>query len=405
MVNIDGFVNPGFESVAEVFEQNFTRRGDDGAAFAVTIDGVPVIDLWGGVSDLDNGMRWNENTIGMIFSGTKGLVAICLLLLLERGELELETPVSRYWPEFAEHGKGEITVAEIASHRARLPGIRVPLTEARITRDRDMATLLARQAQESDERARLAYHPLTYGWLCGELVRRITGTSIGNYFAREVAEPLGLELWIGLPESLEARVASLHYGPEWGMRPQFDDALLASDELLASVWGNPPLFPRDHIPWNTPGFHSCEIPGVNGIGTARSLARLFGFLACGGAVDGTGLLSRATIARGTTEESRFLDPFVAEPMAYGVGLQLQTQLMRYGPPADAFGSAGAGGSIHGAWPSERVGFSYVMNQMRDDVFRDPRSRVLLDALHQALPDGRAKESELANQLRKSMPRP
>ena len=379
-----GFVASGFEQVRKEFDRNFVERGDIGAAFAATRDGEVVVDLWGGVSDEAESTPWDRDTAAVIFSGTKGLVATCLLLLVEHGEIDLDAPVAKYWPEFAQGGKAVITVADAASHRARLPGIRTPLDESDLTDDRKMARLLAEQKQEDDPRAALAYHALTYGWLCGELVRRVTGLSIGQFFAHEIARPLGLDVWIGLPSFLESRVATLCYAPAWGSQPQLDETQLAVDGLLQSVWGNPPLFPRDHNPWNTQRFHSCEIPGVNGIGTARSLARLYGCLACGGEIDGVRLLSEPTLRRGTTELCRFQDPFVDEPMAYAVGFELQTELERYGPPQDAFGSAGAGGSVHGAWPSTRVGFSYVMNQMRDDPMSDSRSRVLLRALNDAV---------------------
>ncbi len=155
---------------------------------------------------------------------------------------------------------------------------------------------------------------------------------------------------------------------------------------MQAVWGNPPLFPREReLPWNEPRFHAAEIGGANAIGSARAVARLYGCLARGGQLDGVRLLSPATLALGTRERSRFTEPLTGEPMAYGAGFQLQTERAAFGPPAGAFGHSGAGGSVHGAWPRERVGFSYAMNVLRDDPDGDPRAHALLHALHAALP--------------------
>jgi CubicO group peptidase (beta-lactamase class C family) len=245
-----------------------------------------------------------------------------------------------------------------------------------------MAALLAAQPQEADPRAAFAYHALTYGWLCGELVRRVDGRSVGRFFADEVAAPLRLEAWIGLPAAVEARVAQLELAPNWGESAAMDPAQ-ADDAMLQAIWGNPPLF-EDELPWNTRAFRAAELPGANGIGAARSIARLYGCLARGGELDGVRLLSEATLALGRQEASRGYEPFVEKDMAFGVGFALQTPAAELGPPPDAFGHGGAGGSMHGAWPRERAGFSYVMNRLRDDEDTDPRADALLAALHAAV---------------------
>jgi len=384
-VNIHGWVGDGYEAVRIAFERNFAEHGERGAAFAATVDGEPVVDLWGGLADPASGSPWQEDTLQVIFSGTKGLVALCLLLLVDRDELELEAPVARYWPEFAAHGKGAVRVLELASHRARLPGIRTPLEEDEILDDRRMAALLADQPQETDPRAGDAYHALTFGWLCGELVRRVDGRSIGAFFDDEVARPLGLDVWIGLPPELEGRVATLEYAPSWwdGRR---DEAEVANDPLMVCVLRNPPVFPPGPLPWNRPAWHRAEIPSAGGIASARSLARLYGCLARGGELDGVRLLREQTLADGTRELTRRVDPLIDEPHVFGVGFQLQNVAHRLGPPADAFGHGGAGGSMHCAWPSRRVGVSYAMNALRADMPVDPRSHALLQALHGALVD-------------------
>ena len=194
MTSVGGFVAPGFERVREEFERNFTERGELGAAFAAVRDGELVVDLWGGIADKATDQHWHEDTLQVVFSGTKGFVAVCLLLLVERGLLELEAPLSRYWPGFA---KDEIRVRDVVAHTARLPGVDEPLTLEEALAGARPVELLETQRPSKDPRAELCYHALTYGWLCGELVRRADRHTVGRLFAEEIAEPLGLEIWIG----------------------------------------------------------------------------------------------------------------------------------------------------------------------------------------------------------------
>lgn len=378
-----GTVARGFEAVARAFESNFADSQEVGAAFSAVVDGRTVIDLWGGSADPDRGSAWTSETLQTIFSGTKGLVAVCILMLVERGRIDLDAPVCRYWPEFAAEGKENVRVVDVTTHSARLPAILAPLDEDDLTDARKIADLLAAQPCDNDPRAENAYHALTYGWLCGEIVRRVDGRSIGQYFQDEIAEPLGLRIWLGLPVELESRVSVTSYGPNWSAR-RCREAELRSDELLTRIWANPPLFPADRLPWNRPDWHEAEIPGAGAVASAASVARLYGCLASGGEIDGIRILSPATIALGTQEVVRRFEPFLEEEQVFGIGFQLQTDRNVFGPPKDAFGHGGAGGSVHGAWPSLGVGFSYAMNSMRDDSEVDPRSRLLLEALHSCL---------------------
>lgn len=382
-MTVEGLVAPGYEAVRDVFELNFTERGEVGAAFAAVRDGEPVVDLWGGYRDPDHLTPWTRDTLTVVFSGTKGLVALCLLMLVDRSLLDPDAPVSHYWPEFAAAGKADMTVSMVASHRARLPGIRTVLKVEDVLDDVRMAELLAAQAPERDPRAGDVYHAFTFGWLCGELIRRVDGRSVGRFFAEEVAMPLGVEIWIGLPAVLEPRVSTLRYAEGWGAE-LFDEQRLANDELLRTVWANPPLLMPSHLPFNSQAFHAAEIPGAGAIATARSMARLYGCLARGGELDGIRLLSDTTLDRGRAYLTSRREPLANELNAFGIGFELQTQNLPLGPPPNAFGHGGAGGSQHGAWPSERVGFSYCMNHMRDDAVVDPRSQSLLTALHEAL---------------------
>jgi CubicO group peptidase (beta-lactamase class C family) len=369
-------VAPGFEGVRSEFERNFSERGDVGAAFAAVLDGRVVVDLWGGFADRDAGVDWSEDTLTVVFSGTKALVAVCLLRLVEQGRLDPDAPVVDYWPEFGQEGKHDVLVSHVVSHRAGLPGLRTPLTFADIPDDRRMGQLVAQQAPFWRAGTQACYHPFTYGWMCGELVRRIDGRSIGAFFAEEVARPLGLEIWIGLPEEHERRVSKLCRADE-----PAPAAPTCDQELAWAIDQNPPLLAGEPTVWNSRAYHAAEIPGAGGIATARSMARLYGCLSRGGELDGVILLAPETLAAACRPLAAGADPCFGWPFAFGFGFALQNELYELGPPDDAFGHGGAGGSIHGAWPAERVGFSYCMNEMREDL---GRSESLLRALHRAV---------------------
>lgn len=377
---IEGFVEPRFEPVAEEFERNFTERAEVGAAFAATHQGQMVVDLWGGIAAPDR--PWQRDTLQVIFSGTKGLVASCILLLIERGQLELDAPVARYWPEFAQNGKDTVRLRHVVSHRAGLPGVVAPLSYEDWPDYERIERLLAEQPLMSDPDAFNAYHALTIGWLCGALIRRIDGRTLGRFFDEEIAKPLELDAWIGAPQSVEPRIGRMQLGE--GVGPLTAEQM--ANDALRTIWGNPMLFPNDDMAWNTRAIHAAEIGGAGGIADARSMARYYGCLALGGTLDGVTILTPETIAIGRNELSRFMDPYIAEAMAFGTVFALQTPQKRFGPPEDAFGHTGAGGSIHAAWPATGTGFSYVMNEMRADP-EDRRSRFILEALARCVDDG------------------
>ena len=377
-VPIHGFVADSFAPVAEQFARNFTELGDVGAAFSVVRHGETVVDLWAGTSA--PGRAWAEDTLQVIFSGTKGLTATCMLMLVDRGQLDLEKPVAHYWPEFS-NGKERLLVRDIVSHRSGLPGITEgTLAIDDLADDRAMEARLAAQPLSPDPNAYRCYHALTIGWLCGGVLRRIDGRSLGHFFADEVAGPLGLDIWIGLPEAQEPRVGTLQLASDWGPWDADLTPEQKADPTRRSIWANPPLFPTDGLAWNTRPYHACEMPGGGGIATARSMARHYACLANGGELDGVRLMRPETIAAGRRELNRFMDPFIAEPMTFGTAYALQTEQGRFGPPADAFGHSGAGGSIHCAWPSQGLGLSYVMNEMRADP-EVRRTHGMLEALY------------------------
>lgn len=208
-MDVGGTVAAGFEPVGEAFESNFAERGDVGAACCVYLDGRPVVDLWGGLADARTGQEWAEDTLTLVYSTTKGVTAICAHHLAERGQLDLDAPVSTYWPEFAAAGKEGATVRHLLSHRAGLPAFDTKLAVEQALAWEPAVEALAAQAPLWDPGRRHGYHAVTYGWLVGEVIRRATGRSVGRYLADEIAGPLGLDLWIGLPEAEEGRVARL----------------------------------------------------------------------------------------------------------------------------------------------------------------------------------------------------
>ncbi|GGM36368.1 serine hydrolase domain-containing protein [Dactylosporangium sucinum] len=368
---VAGHVEPGFEPVRDAFAAAFTDDGELGAAFAAYRDGEPVVDLWGGVADARTGAPWRPDTMQLIFSGTKGLVAVCLLLLVDRGRLRLDRPVAAYWPEFAAAGKGGVLVRDVVAHTARLPGLTTPVTWREATDATRMAALVAAQPQSNDRRAADTYHTLTFGWLCGELLRRIDGRTVGRFFAEEVAGPLGIEAWIGLPAALEPRVARLELDLHAPGPPEHD-------AFARSVLANPVRRERLGFPGNERAWHAAEVPAANGIATARAVALLYGRL--------DRLVGAATLDLARRPLSVRVDPLHGGAMAFGVGFQVQTEAQPFGPPPDAFGHGGFGGSLHGRWPGSRVGFSYATNLLRDDP-GDRRAARVLAALHDCLADG------------------
>jgi CubicO group peptidase (beta-lactamase class C family) len=351
--------------VRAAFEDNFRVRGEVGAAFAVYLEDRLVVDLWGGRA---GDRPWTPETLQLVFSGGKALVATAVLMLVQRGALDLDAPVRSHWPEFA---AGEVRVRHLLDHTAGLPGVRTPIGYDDVLDGRRPAALLAEQAPWWPPGRRLSYHALTFGWLLGELVRRVDGRSVGRFVRDEIAAPLGIDAWIGLPPEHAQRVARTIRRTD--APPEAMRGTMAEGEGAWCVWANPPLFYGPRLVWNDPRFHAAEIPGANAIATARGMARFYAALLAGELLE-PGLLRAAT-----AEHARGRDPFSDLPFRFGLGFQLQTELGQFGPPATAFGHGGAGGSAHGAWPEQRIAFSYVMNELRSDP-RDARPLALLDAL-------------------------
>jgi CubicO group peptidase (beta-lactamase class C family) len=373
-VTLDGHIAPGFDAVASAFEACVAEDAP-GGAFAAVVDGQPVVDVWRGTVS-DDGRAWQRDTVCLVASGTKGVVAVAMLMLIERGLLDLESPVARYWPEVGANGKAHVRVADVVAHTAGLPGVIAPLSVEDLGDAPKIQALLA--AQEPIVAVGTAtYHAITYGWLCDALVRRVDGRSVGNFVAEEIAAPLGLDLSIGTPLERALRAAQLRQAPTFALSAFLGDG--EPDPRLALVYGNPPVWPL----WNDPAMLALEVPGANCVTTARAMARLYGCLARGGEIDGVRLLQPGTIEIGRRQLSTGEDPLSGRLLRFGVGFELAPNPSELGPELDAFGHTGAGGSSHGAWPSLRTGFSFVISEMRSET-DDGRARRILDALHWAL---------------------
>jgi CubicO group peptidase (beta-lactamase class C family) len=390
MAEVDGEVMAGFEPVREAFRANFVEHGDLGAACAVYVRGTKVVDLWGGVADERTGRPWQEDTLQLVFSTTKGATAICAHVLAERGELDFDAPVASYWPEFAAAGKGEVPVRWLLSHRVGLPAL-AERTTPEVALDWDAITeLLANETPLWEPGSAHGYHALTYGWLVGEVIRRVSGRPIGQFFAEEVAGPLGLEFWIGLPESAEPRVARLvELAPIGGVPEDFDVSALPPEQQAAIAHFADPeglaqralRITEPPLHWNDPAVHRAQIPAANGICTARSLARMYAAVV--GEVDGVRLLEPKTVERATEIQSDGPDRVLFAPTRFGLGFMLSSEFSPFGGPR-SFGHPGAGGSVGFADPEGEWSFGYVMNKMATNLAGDPRTRGLIEALEGCL---------------------
>ena len=379
---VQGQCEARFEGVRRVFEKSF-ETGEVGAAVAITLDGAPIVDLWGGAADAARTRPWQRDTIVNVYSTTKGVTALCAHRLVEAGKLDLDAPVARYWPEFAQAGKERIPVRWLLSHQAGLPAVRKPLPQDALYHWPVLCEALAAETPWWEPGTQHGYHALTYGHLVGEVFRRIEGRTVGAYFRDELARPLGLDFWIGTPASEHARCAEMIPAPAGaaGAEDVLEQFSNNASEMVRLTFNNP-AGRRGHV--NSPEWRTAEIPAGNGHGDARSLARLYGALACGGTLDGVQVLSREAIARARTEQAFGKDAVLGFPMRFGLGFMLRHDMLPLGPNNDTFGHAGAGGSIAFADPVARIGFAYVMNQMQGGTTGDPRGFRLIGALYHAL---------------------
>jgi len=382
---VQGTVRPGFEGVADAFVRNFTQHGDVGAACCVHVGGEPVVDVWAGHADRDQGRAWARETIVIVFSSTKGVAAVAANQLIERGLLDPHAPVADYWPEFSANGKDTIPVEWVLSHRAGLAALEAPdLTLEDVAAWYPVIDAIAAQEPNWEPGSAHGYHARTYGWIVGELVRRVTGMMPGEYVAAEIADPLGLDFMIGVPQVEDGRVARLY--PAVLDDPELERiaAEFLSDQstLLGRVMSGPSqLFAYDDR-WNTRLLRAAQMPSSNGHGDARSLSRMYA--ACIAEIDGVRLLSDETVERAIQPRSTGNDCVIGQPLHFGLGFSLPPTLGP-DPGPRSFGHGGAGGSLAFADPDRELSFAYVMNQMQLSVTeQDPRALGLVAATYAAL---------------------
>jgi len=381
--SIEGTCDSRFEAVRDAFAGNFEAHGEVGGAVAVALEGRVLVDLWGGHADAARRSPWRRDTLVDVFSVGKAFATLCALVLVHRGRLDLDAPVCRTWPAFAAAGKEAITLRQLLCHRAGLPAIREPLPEDAMLHWDVMTGAFARQAPWWRPGTRHGYHVNSFGFLVGEIVRRVSGRTIGRFLREEIAGPLGAGVHIGLTARDEPRVAEMIWGPEMARIPALDPAALTDEQLMIhNTYFNPPGL-SGHEVVNTSQWRRAEIPSANAHATARGVARLYAALAAGGTLEGIEVVGAAILAEAATEHASGLDAVLGRSSRFGLGFQLPQPERPIGPNPGAFGHFGAGGALGFADPEAGVAFGYVMNQM-GPRWQNPTTRRLVDAVYACL---------------------
>jgi CubicO group peptidase (beta-lactamase class C family) len=377
-IEIHGTCAAGFEPVRDAFAANFAERGEIGASVAVVVGGEPKVNLWAGWADPARSRPWAQDTLTNVWSTTKAVTALCAQILMDRGELDPDAPVARYWPEFAQAGKDEMPVRWLLCHKSGLTGLSVPTTLEEYYDWQKITDLLAAQAPLFPPGTTTGYQAITFGYLVGEVIRRISGLTVGQLAAAEVAGPAGADFYIGLPESELGRCSDVQ-----GVRPSDDEqAALAqayanADPAALAALLNPSLTGDEA---NDPAWRAAEIPAANGHTTAQGLATIFGAVA-----DGSGkFISEATLAMARAGEGTYTDVVLGFPIEFGLGYGISGPDGHYGPNPAAFGHDGFGGSAVGCDPEAGVAFAYVMNRMGMNLADDPRKMAVIDGVYQSL---------------------
>jgi CubicO group peptidase (beta-lactamase class C family) len=393
LAHIDGLVAPGFERVADAFRENFTLRGELGAAVAVYRGAECVVDLWGGVADRTSGAPWRRDTVVLVFSTTKGMAALALAVAHARGLFDYEAPVSRYWPEFAQQGKQDVTVRQLLGHQAGLAAIDERLTPEVLADPDRRDAAIARQRPWWRPGERHGYHAMSLGFYEAALLRRCDpqGRGVGAYFADEIARPLGLEFWIGLaagfPHDRVARIVdfgklellrNMHTMPRG-----FVLRMMNPWSLTARAFTNPRLARPSNL--DAPAYWQLEFPSSTGVGEVRALARAYAELASGGDTLGVGRATRdALAASARIPRGGAYDLVMCEESAFSLGFSKPAPGRRFGSSDRAYGTPGAGGSFAFADPDHGLGFAYAPNKMGFHTYDDPRETALRDAVYRCL---------------------
>lgn len=373
MTEINGYCRDDFKTVRAAFEKNFAEHGELGAAVAVYHKGELVVDLWGGLRDRERRLPWEKDTIACMMSVAKGVSALCIAQLVERKLLTLDDPVARYWPEFAAEGKGGITIRQALSHLACIPATDLA-EEGDYYSHEKMVSAIERQKPLWPIGTVQVYHSSTLGTIAGEILRRVTGETIGQYIRKNIQEPLGADYFIGLTEAEQARCATMVRSAGNSVNAA---KAMPPDTIEARIWK---ALPADET-YNSPAWRGCEIPSVNGHGTARGVARIYGALAEGGDLDCVHLVDMKALAPFREEQLPSPLPAVPQRLRMAVGFMLNTPPARgIGPHLESFGHSGAGGSQGFCDPIENIGFAYCTNLMQNGPETGIRATSLIDAV-------------------------
>jgi CubicO group peptidase (beta-lactamase class C family) len=375
-LDIKGDIAPGFEGVRDAFANNFASAGDVGASFAIWKDGKYLVDIWGGHADAAKTKEWQRDTLPNVWSTTKAVAAFALAILVERGQLSYDDKITKYWPEFGAHGKDQLTVGQVLSHQSGVSTVREPLTTEDLYDHDAMAARMAAAEPLWEPGTRSGYHALTFAFPTGELVKRITGKTIGQFFREEVAGPWDIDFHIGLPESEEPRIAEMI---EAKNAQSLDEAGLNDVQKL--TFANPA--PSALAP-NTRAWRAAELSSAGGRGSASALAKLYGAVATDGTLNGKKLISAETREKLSKEQIFNEDLVLGLPGSWGAGVLRNLGGLLYGPNEATIGHSGWGGSFVLGDPTAGVGIAYVMNQMGPDLAGDPRAMGLLAASYEAL---------------------
>ena len=390
---IHGSVAPGFEGVEAQFRENFERRGELGAASAIYYQGKKVVDLWGGYRDRKQRAPWDEDTLILVFSATKGLASMTLAVAHSRGWIDYDEKVSTYWPEFAAEGKAEITVRQLLSHQAALCVTDEPVDRTLLANSGDLARMLARQQPLWEPGTKYAYHAFSLGWYEGELIRRVDPQrrTMGRFFQDEIAKPLGIEFYIGLPAEIpNSRVAKLKmFGALefFFLKSRTNEMSLPFLKSMADKksLGARAFAHSKRSDLRDRAFLSLENPAYTGVGQVRSIARAYSAFATGGSELGiTSQTLEALTAPPVLPTLGTYDDMLRLEVTYSLGFSRPGKWLRFGVSGKAFGTPGAGGSFGFADPDARVGYAYAPNRMGLYLFDDPREKALRDAFYESL---------------------
>jgi CubicO group peptidase (beta-lactamase class C family) len=379
---IGGWCDPHFTAVRDAFAANFTERGETGAAACLIVHGTVVADLWGGRAAREPHRPWQRDTLVNVFSVGKGLVAACAARLAGQRMLDPDAPVTWYWPDFGAAGKRYITVRSLLSHQAGLPALRARVPVGSALDWPLMVGALAAEPPWWPPGTGHGYHVNTFGFLAGELIRRVTGRTVGAVLRDELAGPLGADVHIGLPAADHGRVADFDW-PGTGIPvPPAPDGTPPEELMIHNAYANP----ADLSGWgvvNTAAWRAAEVPSANAHATAAGVARIYAALAGGGAVDGVRVVDSGALADAVTEQVDGDDLVLRRPSRFGLGFQLTQPERPLGPGPRAFGHFGAGGSVGFCDPDAGVAFGYVTGQM-GPRWQNPRNRALIDAVFACL---------------------